>query len=63
MDEAVHDDVGARKDVNGETSGRMIVPEEWLPPGFAERIDRPPAEPAPARPAATAVLMRDGASG
>jgi 8-oxo-dGTP pyrophosphatase MutT (NUDIX family) len=44
-------------------SDPFIIPSERLPPGFAESIERP-AEPAvEPKPAATAVLMRDGASG
>lgn len=39
------------------------IPEERLPPGFAETVKEPPAEPVEARPAATVVLVRDGASG
>lgn len=36
------------------------IPHENLPPGFAETIEEVPDEPAVPRPAATAVLMRDG---
>ena len=39
------------------------IPEERLPPGFADTVDEPPAEPAEARPAATVVLTRDGEDG
>ena len=40
------------------------IPEERLPPGFAETVEEPPpSEPAEALPAATVVLMRDGAGG
>lgn len=41
----------------------MMIPAERLPPGFAERVDSPPEPPAPALPAATAVLMRDAEPG
>lgn len=41
----------------------FTIPADRLPEGFAERIERPPAEPAVPRPAATVVLLRDGASG
>ena len=41
----------------------FVIPADRLPPGFAERIEAPPAEPALARPAATAVLLRDGDEG
>ncbi|HEX7050328.1 MAG TPA: NUDIX domain-containing protein [Longimicrobiales bacterium] len=41
----------------------FVIPADRLPPGFAERIETPPAEPAPPRPAATAVLLREGAAG
>jgi len=36
----------------------VIIPSDRLPPGFAERIDQLPAEPAVPRPAATVVLTR-----
>jgi 8-oxo-dGTP pyrophosphatase MutT (NUDIX family) len=39
------------------------IPEERLPPGFAETVEDAPPEPAEARPAATVVLLRDGADG
>jgi recombination protein RecT len=41
----------------------MVIPLDRLPPGFAERVDDPPADAAPPRPAATAVLLRDGDDG
>lgn len=37
----------------------MVIPDERLPPGFVDRITQPPGEPAPLRPAATAVPLRD----
>lgn len=40
-----------------------IIPFDRLPPRFAESIRNPPEVPAAARPAATVVLMRDGAEG
>jgi recombination protein RecT len=40
-----------------------VIPFDRLPPRFAESIRNPPQEPAAARPAATIVLMRDGAEG
>lgn len=40
-----------------------FIPEDRLPPGFARTLDRPPDPPAPARPAATVVLLRDGEAG
>lgn len=39
------------------------IPEERLPPGFADTVEEPPNEPADARPAATVVLLRDGIDG
>lgn len=39
----------------------MVIPFHRLPPGFAESLDRMPSQPAEARPAATVVLVRDGA--
>lgn len=41
----------------------FVIPSDRLPPGFAERIDNPPAEPSEPVPAATTVLLRDGADG
>lgn len=52
-----------RERVMESTSDPFIIPAERLPEGFAQRIEDPPAEPVPARPAATAVLMRDGEAG
>lgn len=40
-----------------------VIPFDRLPAGFAESIEEPPAVPAEPRPAATIVLMRDGAEG
>ena len=40
-----------------------MIPRDRLPAGFAEQIESPPAIPAQPRPAATAVLMRDGDQG
>ncbi len=39
------------------------IPQDNLPEGFAETVDRPPSKPATPRPAATIVLLRDGAEG
>jgi 8-oxo-dGTP pyrophosphatase MutT (NUDIX family) len=39
----------------------QIIPFERLPEGFAETLDQVPAEPATPRPAATIVLLREGA--
>ena len=41
----------------------MVIPSERLPPGFAQRIGEVTPSPASPRPAATAVLMRDGEDG
>lgn len=41
----------------------FMIPAERLPAGFAERLESPPADPAPARPAATVVLLRDTLAG
>jgi 8-oxo-dGTP pyrophosphatase MutT (NUDIX family) len=38
----------------------MVIPLHRLPPGFAESVDRPPEHAAEPKPAATAVLVRDG---
>lgn len=40
-----------------------IIPFDRIPDGFAERIDDPPMTPVEPRPAATIVLLRDGADG
>lgn len=42
---------------------RFVIPYDRLPAGFAETIGREPERPTEARPAATVVLMRDGAHG
>jgi recombination protein RecT len=42
---------------------RLVIPSDRLPPGFAERLDQPPADVAVPRPAATVVLVRDAAAG
>lgn len=39
------------------------IPETNLPPGFVDTVDDPPARPATPRPAATVILLRDGAEG
>ncbi|MFO7893792.1 MAG: NUDIX domain-containing protein [Longimicrobiales bacterium] len=39
------------------------IPDERLPPGFAETVEEPPPDPVEARPAATVILLRDGADG
>ena len=39
------------------------IPEERLPPGFAETVEEPPAEPVEPVPAATVILLRDGEAG
>jgi 8-oxo-dGTP pyrophosphatase MutT (NUDIX family) len=41
----------------------FVIPTERLPAGFASSIDQPVPNPAEPKPAATAVLMRDGARG
>src|SRR5438128_2667675 len=41
----------------------FVIPTEALPPGFADTVDDADLIPAPARPAATVVLMRDAAGG
>lgn len=42
---------------------RFVIPDERLPPGFAQTVEQPPDEPPEPRPAATVVLVRDGAAG
>ncbi len=41
----------------------FMIPRDQLPPGFAERVDKPPTAPAAPRPAATVVLVRESAAG
>ena len=41
----------------------FLIPTEHLPDGFAEKVDDPELIPAPPRPAATVVLMRDAEDG
>lgn len=43
--------------------GRFLIPEQQLPPGFAERVEQPVTNPALTRPAATVVLAREGPQG
>jgi 8-oxo-dGTP pyrophosphatase MutT (NUDIX family) len=43
--------------------GVFLIPEEHLPAGFADKVDDPTLIPAPPRPAATVVLMRDAEGG
>jgi 8-oxo-dGTP pyrophosphatase MutT (NUDIX family) len=40
-----------------------VIPSSNLPPGFADTVGHMPDTPAEARPASTAVLIRDGADG
>ena len=40
-----------------------LIPYDRLPPGFGERMEQTPAEPAAASPAATVILLRDGGQG
>jgi 8-oxo-dGTP pyrophosphatase MutT (NUDIX family) len=42
---------------------QFVIPAERLPPGFAQSVEQPPGQPAAAKPAATIVLLRDGAAG
>jgi 8-oxo-dGTP pyrophosphatase MutT (NUDIX family) len=41
----------------------FLIPSDRLPPGFAESVDRPVTDPAPPRPAATIVLVREARGG
>ena len=41
----------------------FVIPFDRLPAGFAENVAHPPRVPAPTRPAATILLMRDGDTG
>jgi 8-oxo-dGTP pyrophosphatase MutT (NUDIX family) len=41
----------------------FTIPRENLPPGFAESLEKKPTQIAPTKPAATIVLLREGASG
>lgn len=41
----------------------FLIPEEHLPPGFAERVEDASLIPAPPRPSATVALVRDSAAG
>jgi 8-oxo-dGTP pyrophosphatase MutT (NUDIX family) len=43
--------------------GVFLIPEEHLPPGFADKVDDPSLMPAIPRPAATVVLLREEAGG
>src|SRR5690606_9942576 len=46
-----------------DDEGRFLIPNDQLPPGFAERVEEAGLTPASPRPAATVVLMRDAPSG
>lgn len=41
----------------------FVIPTDALPPGFAEKVEDPALIPAPPRPAATVVLLRDADGG
>ncbi|HET7464966.1 MAG TPA: NUDIX domain-containing protein [Longimicrobium sp.] len=41
----------------------FVIPTDALPPGFAEKVEDPTLIPAPPRPAATVVLLRDAEGG
>ncbi|HEY0038378.1 MAG TPA: hypothetical protein VGB66_16890 [Longimicrobium sp.] len=41
----------------------FLIPEEHLPPGFAERVEDASLIPAPPRPSATVALVRDSSAG
>ena len=41
----------------------FLIPEDQLPPGLADRVTSTDSTPAPCRPAATVVLVRDSADG
>jgi 8-oxo-dGTP pyrophosphatase MutT (NUDIX family) len=45
------------------TSPEFVIPADRLPPGFAESLDRPPADVAEPKPAATVVMLRDSETG
>jgi recombination protein RecT len=54
---------GVAPDVSEARRPAIVIPEERLPPGFAAAVERPAAEPVPALPAATVVLVREAAAG
>jgi 8-oxo-dGTP pyrophosphatase MutT (NUDIX family) len=45
------------------TDPRSTIPFDQLPKGFAQAVEHPPADPAPAHPSATIVLMRAARAG
>lgn len=45
------------------TDPEYVIPRDRLPEGFAERVEQPVPHPAPPRPAATIVLMREARPG
>jgi 8-oxo-dGTP pyrophosphatase MutT (NUDIX family) len=55
--------VTAGQMADGSDEPEMVIPLDRLPPGFAERVADPPADAAPPKPAATAVLVRDAVAG
>jgi len=42
---------------------RFVIPTDALPPGFADKVDDPSAQPVAPRPASTVVLLRDAEGG
>jgi recombination protein RecT len=52
-----------KPDATGASKPEMVIPLHRLPPGFAEQLDHPPRDAAEPKPAATAVLVRDGNDG
>jgi Zn-dependent protease/8-oxo-dGTP pyrophosphatase MutT (NUDIX family) len=56
---------GYRQHVQSKPDRNLMfeIPEHRLPPGFAETVIETPSRPAPTRPAATIVLVRQGGKG
>jgi 8-oxo-dGTP pyrophosphatase MutT (NUDIX family) len=60
-EERRHDSAASASRRATEDPNVFLIPSEHLPPGFADKVDDPALIPAPARPAATVVLLREGA--
>ena len=57
-----HSAAGAARRATGDPD-TFVIPADALPPGFAEKVTDDALIPAPPRPAATVVLVRDAEGG
>ena len=61
-DDRPHSAAGAARRAT-DRPDTFLIPADALPPGFAEKVEDPELIPAPPRPAATVVLLRDAEGG